>query len=187
MTQSLQQVPFLSNKDVAPNLSARWCFCPQTYGGSMNLLDLFMPRWSLSSNLVAVPLNSCSWFLGCLGKTNKRKQKEAGRRWIFNEFFCMEFSVKLEGDSWSVAYQQHIWKISLCSVFAVHKIRLNTVWINRPNYPSTPKSCRVAKVPFLSSVTTVGMVGFAILCFMLVVTAGPVDSRGGVEIKDICC
>eukprot|EP00434_Breviolum_minutum_P017686 symbB.v1.2.015611.t1/scaffold1172.1/size134038/8 len=33
-------------------------------------------------------------------------------------------------------------------------------------------------VPFLSSVTTVGMVGFAILCFMLVVTAGPVDSRG---------
>lgn len=98
VSTSSKQAPFLSNKDVAPNLSARWCFCPQTYGGSMNLLDLFMPRWSLSSNLVAVPLNSCSWFLGCLGKTNKRKQKEAGRRWIFNEFFCMEFRVKLEGD-----------------------------------------------------------------------------------------
>ncbi|CAL1138244.1 unnamed protein product [Cladocopium goreaui] len=33
-------------------------------------------------------------------------------------------------------------------------------------------------VPFLSSIFTVAMVGFAILCFMLVLTAGPVDSRG---------
>jgi hypothetical protein len=45
----------------------------------------------------------------------------------------------------------------------------------------------VAEVPFLSSIFTVAMVGFAILCFMLVLTAGPVDSRGSVIKIDQDC
>lgn len=63
----------------------------KTQRGSMNPLDSFMPPWNLSSSLVAVPLNSCSWSLGCLWtRQNNRKQKEGGKRWrIFHEFFLV--------------------------------------------------------------------------------------------------
>ncbi len=108
-------------------------FCPTkmcfpNLRGSMNLLDSFMPRWNLSSNLVAVPLNFCSWFLGFRWWDTKQhwKQKEGGlqRRWIFSfccfcwcfffgiwssEFYKGEEGMNFNCDRWSVAYQEHIW------------------------------------------------------------------------------